>query len=247
MIETLILKIRRQETPLARAVFRAAKACRALRMPVWKPVHNTLFYERTVRRDLISTLRTFLFHEPMFRARCERVGERLRLNNGVPYIEGHLKIRLGDDVSVDSVSSFMAAKVNDEVIFEVGDHVFLGHQLTVSVAERVTIGSHVLVSDRVMISDNDGHPLDPTRRNQGAPVDAHTVRPVTIEDGAWIGSRAVILKGVTVGRGAVVAAGAVVTRDVPPYALVAGNPARIVKDDVRDGAGQELPRLASIE
>jgi acetyltransferase-like isoleucine patch superfamily enzyme len=243
-IEALKLRVRRRETPLFRALYRLAKAYRSARLPVIRPLHLALYYEREARRSLFATLLKVLYHEPLFRARCERVGRRLILTNGIPYIEGHLRIRLGDDVALDGVSSLIAAKLHDAPLFEVGNHVFLGHQLTVSVAERVTIGSDVLVSDRVMIADNDGHPLDPARRAAGQPVDVASVRPVTIEDGAWVGTRAVILKGVTVGRGAVVAAGAVVTKSVPPYALVAGNPARVVKDDVRDHPEEAVAALA---
>ncbi|HEY8370537.1 MAG TPA: acyltransferase [Thermodesulfobacteriota bacterium] len=238
-IEALKLRVRRRETPTARALYRLAKAYRSAHVPVIRPLHLALYYEREARLSLWRTFLKAVYHEPLFRARCERVGERLRLTNGIPYIEGHLVIRLGDDVAIDGVSSLIAAKVHDRPVFEVGDRVFLGHQLTVSVAERVTIGSDVLVSDRVMIADNDGHPLDPARRAAGHPVAAADVRPVRIEDGAWIGTRAVILKGVTVGRGAVVASGSVVTRDVPPYSVVAGNPARVVRRDCRDGAPPE--------
>lgn len=244
-LEALKLRVRRRETPAARAVYRMAKAYRSARLPVVRPLHLALYYEREARLSLWRTLVKMLYHEPLFRARCERVGERLRLTNGIPYIEGHLAIRLGDDVAIDGVSSLIAAKVHERPVLEVGDRVFLGHQLTVSVAERVTIGSDVLISDRVMIADNDGHPLDPERRAAGEPVTADDVRPVRIGDGAWIGTRAVILKGVTVGRGAVVAAGAVVARDVPAYAVAAGNPARIVKDDARSRrGGAELAREA---
>ncbi len=237
-IEALKLRVRRRETPTYRALYRLARGLRSLRLPLVRPLHLALYHERAARRSLLATLARVLYYDPLLRARCERVGRRLYLTNGLPYIEGHLRIRLGDDVSLDGVSSLIAARVGEDPVLEVGDHVFLGHQLTVSVAKRVTIGSHVLVSDRVLIADNDGHPLDPDRRRGGEPIALEDARPVTIEDGAWIGSRAVILKGVTVGRGAIVAAGAVVTRDVPPYALVAGNPARVVRADVRDGAGR---------
>ena len=65
-------------------------------------------------------------------------------------------------------------------------------------------------------------------RNEPPPLE--DVKSVWIEDGAWIGDNATILKGVRVGRGAVVATHAVVTKDVPPHTVVAGNPARVVKE-----------------
>lgn len=90
----------------------------------------------------------------------------------------------------------------------------------------VTIGSRVLFGPGVVIMDSDGHPVD--RRLPDTPE--HQKRaPVRIEDHAWIGLGAVIMKGVTIGHHAVVAAHAVVTRDVPPHGVVAGNPARLIK------------------
>jgi acetyltransferase-like isoleucine patch superfamily enzyme len=79
-----------------------------------------------------------------------------------------------------------------------------------------------------MIADYDGHPLSPEHRHE--PPAPEDIRPVVIEDGVWIAARAIILKGVTIGRGSVVGAGAVVTADVPPRTVVAGNPAKVIKN-----------------
>lgn len=90
----------------------------------------------------------------------------------------------------------------------------------------ITIGSRVLFGPGVVIMDCDGHVVD--RRLPDVPE--HQKRaPVRIEDHAWIGLGALIMKGVTIGHHAVVAAHAVVTRDVPPHGVVAGNPARLIK------------------
>lgn len=92
--------------------------------------------------------------------------------------------------------------------------------------ERIEIGDRVLLGANVVITDTDFHPLDPEERR------LHPERgrsaPVIIEDDVFIGMQAVVLKGVRIGRGAVVGACSVVTRDVPPYAIVAGNPARVI-------------------
>jgi len=105
--------------------------------------------------------------------------------------------------------------------------------------KRIVIGSHCLISWNVCIADTDFHPLDPMLRRLDAELLAPggdrarrapmLVKPVTIEDNVWIGFNASILKGVRIGTGAVVGAGAVVTRDVPACAVVAGNPARIIR------------------
>lgn len=90
----------------------------------------------------------------------------------------------------------------------------------------VRIGAGVLFGPQVVIMDCDGHPVD---RRLPDRVEHLKMAPVEIGDHAWIGYGAVIMKGVTIGHHAVVAACAVVTRDVPPHAVAAGNPARVVK------------------
>jgi len=90
----------------------------------------------------------------------------------------------------------------------------------------VTIGQEVLFGPNVVIMDSDGHPAD---RRLPDTLEHKKMAAVVIEDHAWVGFGALIMKGVTVGHHAVVAANAVVTRSVPPHSVAAGNPARIVK------------------
>ncbi|NWG17254.1 MAG: hypothetical protein HXY41_11515 [Chloroflexi bacterium] len=93
--------------------------------------------------------------------------------------------------------------------------------------ERIIIGSRVTVGANTIIADTDFHPLDPARR-RAAPLDGATA-PITIEDDVFIGMQCLILKGVSLGVGCVIGAGSVVTRDVPPGVIAAGNPARVIR------------------
>jgi acetyltransferase-like isoleucine patch superfamily enzyme len=121
----------------------------------------------------------------------------------------------------------------------IGDYCYVGENTRIWSAKRIHIGNHVLISHNVNIFDSDTHPIDdPVARRQqfqaiittGHPVELDLrEEPVVIEDDALIACQCVILKGVTIGRAAVVGAGSVVTKDVPPYTLVAGNPARIIR------------------
>lgn len=120
----------------------------------------------------------------------------------------------------------------------VGSDCYIGEHSRIWSGVSVTISDHVLISHGVSIMDNLTHPIDPiARRRQvraiyesGHPRQIELDdRPVTIERDAWIGAHALVLRGVTIGEGAIVAAGAVVTKDVPAYSVVAGNPARIIR------------------
>jgi acetyltransferase-like isoleucine patch superfamily enzyme len=119
----------------------------------------------------------------------------------------------------------------------VGSRTFVGRS-DFAVASRVEIGDDVLIAWGCTIVDHDSHALrfadrkdDVTRWIDGQ-KDWSTVAiaPVSIHDKAWIGLRAIVLKGVTVGEGAIVGAGSVVSRDVAPWTIVAGNPARVIRE-----------------
>ena len=98
---------------------------------------------------------------------------------------------------------------------------------TLVAADRVVIGDRVLVGGNASIVDFDFHPLTPEARAEN--INAGTAAPIVIEDDVFVGGDALILKGVTVGEGAVVGAGSVVTQDVSPRTVVAGNPATVVR------------------
>ena len=112
-----------------------------------------------------------------------------------------------------------------------GDNVIIGRRATLMAAEsRIVIGNKVMFGPEVMLIAGNHNTSIPGR----AMVDVRQKRPeddqdIVIEDDVWVGARATILKGVTVRRGAIIGAGAVVTREVPPYAIVAGNPAKIIR------------------
>lgn len=112
----------------------------------------------------------------------------------------------------------------------IGDRVSINYDCHIGCVNEITIGNDVLLASRVYISDHshgapDYHDVDvpPSDRK------VFSKGPVVIEDGVWIGEGACVLPGVRIGRHAIVGANAVVTRDVPPYAIIGGVPARVLK------------------
>ena len=120
----------------------------------------------------------------------------------------------------------------------IGSDCYVGDNSRIWSGGSVTIGDHVLVAHNVSIMDNLTHPIDRmARRSQmraiyevGHPAQVELDdRPVVIKTDAWVGAHALVLRGVTIGEGAIVAAGAVVTKDVAPYTIVGGNPAVVLR------------------
>ena len=119
----------------------------------------------------------------------------------------------------------------------------------VSSDASLTVGSYCSIGPDVLFLCKVDHPLDhpstypfKTRLwdTENGNQDAITKGPISLEHDVWIGARAIILSGVKIGTGAVVAAGAVVTKDVPPYAIVGGNPARIIRKRFDDEVIEQL-------
>lgn len=147
------------------------------------------------------------------------------------------RIRIGARVSLASQSDATALGVARPVILrcltpqagiEIGDDSGLSGTV-VCAAMRVSIGKRCLVGADVTIFDTDFHPHDPEGRRYAVPDWPRISAPVTIGNDVFIGTGAVVQKGVTIGDGAIVAARSVVTRDVPPRAIVGGNPAKLLR------------------
>ena len=122
---------------------------------------------------------------------------------------------------------------------KIGKHVKIGNSTTIQCVNKVEIGDYTIIADNVVITDNNNHPISPTYRKEWAlnysdsslSLWKHSVsKPTIIEQNVWVGANSRICKGVRIGEGSIIAASSIVTKDVPPFCIVAGNPARIVKN-----------------
>lgn len=163
------------------------------------------------------------------RLRGVKYGRQLRGNNCAIINKG--KIILGNHVSLASNQDNQPYKTGintytTKAIVQVGDNCSLRGTVIHS-RNKVVIGKNCLFGPGVLIIDNNSHNIsvDPVNRRTKEIADS----PVIIGDNVWIGSRSIILKGVHIGDNAVIAAGAVVTKDVPANQLYGGNPAKFIK------------------
>jgi len=144
------------------------------------------------------------------------------------------QITLGDFVVLDGT-----LEVYESGVITVGDFSYIG-RARIYCANSVTIGHHCLISDNVCVMDSNLHPLSASKRAviseqwaNGTFPDVYTDTPnapVVLEDHCWIGFGCSILKGVRIGEGAIVGSNSVVTKDVPPWTIVAGNPTKTIRE-----------------
>jgi acetyltransferase-like isoleucine patch superfamily enzyme len=163
--------------------------------------------------------------------RCKSIGDNVSWGGGVPWLYGTGEIFVGNNVSIVKGQTWIVGfKGFEQAILTIGDNSTVNFACTISVAKSVSIGKNVRIAGGVQIYDNNSHPVDYlSRRDNGGVLTAKDVEGIIIEDDVWIGTSSIILKGVHIGLCSIVAAGSVVTKDVPPNVIVAGNPARVVK------------------
>lgn len=143
-------------------------------------------------------------------------------------LEGPELIEVGERVDIGRHGWLNAVddRGDGRPTLRIGDGTYIGRFAHINAWRDVVIGSNVLIADRVFISDA-SHDFDPATpvRLQGDSF----LGPVELKEGCWIGVGAVILPGVTIGKNAVVGSNSVVTKTVPDYAVVGGNPAKLIR------------------
>jgi acetyltransferase-like isoleucine patch superfamily enzyme len=230
---SVIMRLKRGEGPVWSRLKRAARAALAFHMPVnalTRPAWRGLYNLHVAVREGFIWSRRFFWNEPLFRSQCASVGRGLWMEE-MPYLQGTGHITIGDGVRLSGKPHIaFNNRHRPAPELSIGDDTFVGHLCDLRIAGSVVIGRHCLIAAGVTIADYDGHPLDALSRRSGATSPPADIRGVTIGDDVWIGHRAVILKGVSIGDRAVIGAHAVVTRNVPSDCVVAGNPARVIRD-----------------
>ncbi|MBI2392743.1 MAG: acyltransferase [Deltaproteobacteria bacterium] len=218
----------RSEHPVARTVRTVYRGARSVSVPAPRAVVVPLRLAYVAARDAYDFSFRVLVAEPMFKAACKRYGRRLRTDNFIHWVQGSGDLIVGDDVAIDGKCSFsFASRFSDHPTLEIGDRTEIGHDCTFTVAKAIRIGKRCRLSAGSWFFDSNGHPVhDAAARAAGAPPSDAEVRPITIGDDVWIGGRCIIFPGTVIGDGCVISAGSIVRGTVPPYSLIAGNPAK---------------------
>jgi acetyltransferase-like isoleucine patch superfamily enzyme len=213
--------------PLAQTLRRGFRAMRTFSLPLphglLKLILAVFLFGRTI---YYWCFRVFVA-EPLFKGYCHSYGRNVRTDVFVHWVQGRGDLVIGDDVLVDGKCSFnFAARFTQHPTLTIGSSTGIGHGCVFTVGKKISIGRNCRIAAGVWMFDSPGHPSAPEARLNDQPPSESDVRPIAIGDNVWIGGRAVIFPGVTIGEGSIVSAAAVVTADVPPNSVVAGNPAR---------------------
>lgn len=173
-----------------------------------------------------------LYYQPLFELLCDEVEGPFRMevcpDSKVPVVSG-CRLRIGKGVRLSARTTFSGARnAPHPPVIELGEETYVGHRVVFRAGHGITLGKRCYVASYVSFTGDPGHPLDPVRRRtEAAPVEE--LGTVVVGDDVWIGEGALILGDVTIGDGAVVGARSVVTKDIPPFTVAAGAPARAVK------------------
>lgn len=219
----------RSDAAAARALRRLYRGAAGFSVPAPKAVVKPVLLGYELWRSAYSFGKRVFVCQPMFAAYCKKVGKNLRTGDDLHWVQGQGDILIGDDVWLDGIVDItFAARFAERPTLEIGDGTNIGNRTTFAIGKRITIGKHCNISGQTALFDSNGHPSDPVARRNGEPPAADQVRPITIGDDVWIGKGCIVFPGVRIGDCAIISAGSVVRRHVPPYAVVAGNPAQIM-------------------
>lgn len=224
---SLVRAIAESDASWARLLRRVRRGVLGIHLPIPTPLARLLVSAFVIVREGYYFLARVVVCEPLLKGYLTECGRRLRTGVFVHFVQGRGTFIVGDDVTIDGKCSFsFAARFSDAPTLRIGNRSGIGHACSFTVGKLIEIGDDCRIAGGVWMFDSPGHPSDPTLRRAGAPPDPDSVKPILIHENVWIGGNSIIYPGVTIGKGAVVAAGSVVVSDVPDFVVVAGNPAR---------------------
>lgn len=160
---------------------------------------------------------------------ADSLGPRVRLW-GRPYVYSAGDIYIEDRVQLVSTVVPLEIHAGPDGTLEIGERTYINYGCSISASKHIKIGANCSIGTYCMLMDNDFHHIDPERRNERPES-----KPIILEDNVWLGGRVIVLRGVTIGKDSVIAAGSVVSKDIPSGVIAGGVPAKVIRPiDERD-------------
>lgn len=229
-IQTTRQWLKTSQHPVALHAISMIRRMRLIEMPAPPLLYRPIYTLHKLITGSISAFTRIFYWTPLFKSRCRARGKQLYLFGGMPYFSGPLDMEYGDRCRISGRTTFSgraASRKTPELML--GNNVDIGWMSTIAVAGKVSIGNNVRIAGRAFIAGYPGHPLDAVDRAAGMPDDDHQTGDIDIEDDVWIATGVTILPGVRIGQRSIIAAGSIVTRDIPADVIAGGNPAKVIK------------------
>ena len=234
MMENIKIWVKTNNSFLGKTLRGSFYLLKNIEMPVIPFFYNVLYKTHYLIVNIISKTTHFFYYKPMFKSQVGGSKKRMFLYSGVPQILGTLSISIGDDVKISGITTFCgrySKKMLPELI--IGNNVDIGWQNSFSIGKKIIIEDNVKLAGKVFLAGYPGHPINKEDRSENKQDLDSQIGDIILKEGSWIGTGVTILAGVKIGKGSIVGASSVVTKDVPDFVIVAGNPAKIVKKITR--------------
>lgn len=223
--------------PLAQLIFQSVSAFRGFELPAPKLIYSPLYHLYGLITGTINAFLRIFFWTPMFKSRLSHSDGQLYLYGGIPYLAGPLDISIGKECRISGKTTITGRSCSQKKpTLIIGKNVDLGWQSTVAVGDEIIIGDNVRIAGQCFLAGYPGHPIDPVARAKGLPELDEQVGSIILKDDVWLASGVKVMAGVTIGEGTIVAAGSVVTKDLPACVIAAGCPAKVVRELTFDNA-----------
>ena len=212
-------------------IYRALIGFRYFSIPPIPLFHALMYRLHTGIAGLWKNFTRIVWHTPLFQTRLEKTAPRLYLYDGMPLILGSVRISIGAGCRVGGGMMNIAGRTTGAETPQliVGNNCDLGWGSNFMAGRRIVIGDNVRLAESVFLAGYSGHPFDAKARARGESDTEDQIGDIILENDVWLGTGVTVLRGVTIGEGTVVGAASVVTRDLPPFVLAAGNPAKVIR------------------
>ena len=215
---------------LAQLIKRLWFKSKAIEMPNIPFIFKLLYIFHVVLKQIISDVLRIFYYTPLLKSRLKNKPKQLYLYGGLPVVIGSLDIVMGNKVRLAAMTTISGRVVGRNVPqLIIGDNVGIAWRTSISVGNIITIGNNVRIAGDCYLAGYPGHPVNAKLRALGRPDEENQVGDITLEDDVWLATGVKVMPGVTIGQGTIVAAGSVVTKDLPSFVLAGGVPAKIIK------------------
>ncbi len=215
---------------MAKLIKRSWFAIKSFEIPQVPIIFSVLYVLHITLKQVFSDFTRIFYYTAIFKTRVNNQPKRLYLYGGLPVVIGSLEITMGDDVRLAAMTTISGRTVgNYRPSLVIGNNVGIAWRTSISVGTTVILGDNVRIAGDCFLAGYPGHPVDAKERAKGKPDTENQIGDIILENDVWLGTGVKVMPGVTIGEGSIVAAGSVVTKDLPKHVLAAGVPACIVK------------------